>query len=324
MKLDTNVIVIFLTLVLVIVATQTLYKAYLIKKSVRENFVQEVTTPAPTDIEKSAIKQLQNTYQNEIGVLNRKIQSLETQVTNVDVNNAKIKSNIDTSLTDIRTTSDDFKQNINAFGNFHDTYSKDLQRILQEKLNYTDPAFESKQEIQNSRMRQIESDLSNIEILKTRVLEKTDNEIRSIICKSNSTKLNVEPVMSGNNYTGKFLIYLNSNCLSYIDTYGEPELKVASADFSDSSQIFELKVINNFSEYNDAIKRENTGDKKLVMKNDDIYYPFYMVHPEENYGKCVYIADDGHLSIKTVDSGPNGRFRTSQTVSFGSCPAPMA
>jgi len=273
--------------------------------------------------EDSQLVQLRKQYQAEIGDMKTQIKTLEDNIKKTYNSSQSVKNSIDSSLNEAKEASNEFKQNLNAFGEFHDNYSQELQRVLQKRLDYTDPAFKSRQEIQNNRMKHIEEDLSTIELLKMKVLEKKDNEIRSIICKSNSTKLNVEPIMAGQNSTGKFSIYLNNNCLSYSENLGKIELMVGNCDLSNTRQAFELKQINDFSEYNDAIKQENTGLKKLVTKSDDIYYPFYLVHPENNFSKCVYVDDDGHIYVKTIESAPHGRFRTSQTVAFGSCPNPV-
>jgi hypothetical protein len=282
------------------------------------------TTSGPTQsIAESAVDALRATYRAEIVTLKDQIKDLTDKITGFENDSLAIKKSIAGSVEVAGTASADFKQNLDAFGEFHSNYNQELQRVLQKRLDYTDPAFNSRQEIQNNRMKYIEEDLNKIELLKMKILKKNDNEIRSIICKANSTKLNVEPIMAGQNPTGTFTIYLNNQCLHYNESFGSTEKStVDTCEYNSDNNFnaFRLKLINNFSEYNDAIKKENTGFKKLVTKGDDIYYPFYLVNPVDNDGKCVYVNDEGEIYVKTIESGPNSRFKTSQTVAFGACP----
>ena len=61
------------------------------------------------------------------------------------------------------------KDNLGQLGDFHDTYNQEFKKIIQSKLNYSDPAFETNQKIQESRIRALEKELSSIHTLEQQV-----------------------------------------------------------------------------------------------------------------------------------------------------------
>lgn len=271
----------FLIFVFLVLLVATIFKLYIVKKNERENFDSGATPTTPD--------------------LATRLQTLET---NLDQAKSMIKGlNLKEPM--------ELKANIDRLGSFHNNYNKELHRIIQQNLNVNDSAYEANQEIQESRVRALESQLSELESLNRKVQNKKDNQIRSIICRANSTKLNVQPVNDGANTTDGFIIFLNNGCVKV----GNDNIEdVDACDTTSKSQTFKLKKITNYKEYNDVILREETPEKRLVMATDDIYYPFYLILPgETTSAKCLYVSDDNHLSIDSIKDSANCRFRVSQT-----------
>ena len=137
-----------------------------------------------------------------------------------------LKKDIDSSKQAFDGEADKMKSSLQSLGEFHDSYSQELQKALQSNLDYSDPVFQTNQEIQESRIKALESQVSEIEILKMKVLNKQDSLLRSIICRANSTKLNVQPIMAGPNPTGSFFIFLNDGCLKFTENGSQVEITV--------------------------------------------------------------------------------------------------
>ena len=246
------------------------------------------------------------------------IDNLEGKLLNIEKENDKFRTD---EYNKIKNMFDDEKEelilNFDKIGEFHDNYSSQLQKLLQQKYDFSNNAFKSNHEIQQSRVRALEEEISKIQLLNEKVENKKITEIRSIICKSNSTKLNIHPIKAGRNPTGEFLIFLNNNCLAYNINGGEIELKVNQCSSSNSTGFkmkFELKEIKDYNEYNQAIKQEERDGKILVMKNEDIYYPFYLVIPVNYPEKCLYVTDENIINIKTITKSATNRFRISKTL----------
>lgn len=324
----------FLLVVFLLLCLATLAKVYLKKKSIRENFFFQATnnhhgtgisttslpytTLAP--MMSNEAKVLQQKYMEQINGLSNNINELKTQLSNYQSQTDILKTEVDTSKKEFEGEADKMKSSLQALGEFHDSYSQELQKALQTNLDYSDPVFQTNQEIQESRIKALEKQVSEIELLKMKVQNKKDSLLRSIICRANSTKLNVQPIPSGPNPTGKFVIFLNKGCLSYSESGSQVVVKVGGCDLSSGQQAFELQMIENFQDYNKAIKYEESSEKKMVLPSDDVYYPFYLVHPQGNYGKGLYIGDDNHLYVDTIRLDPHCRFRTSDVSAYGSCP----
>ena len=251
------------------------------------------------------------------------IDELKAEIDGYKSGTVLLKKDIDSSKQAFDGEADKMKSSLQSLGEFHDSYSQELQKALQSNLDYSDPVFQTNQEIQESRIKALESQVSEIEILKMKVLNKQDSLLRSIICRANSTKLNVQPIMAGPNPTGSFFIFLNDGCLKFTENGSQVEITVdLEFDSTSDSQAFELQLINNFQEYNNAIKYEESSAKKMVMSTDDIYYPFYLVHPKGNYGKSLYIDDVEGVSsvyVDTIKLDAHCRYRTSDTFAYGSC-----
>lgn len=274
---------------------------------------------------------LRNNLQQSFPGLYNDLVNIKNELTKLRDGYSTVKENVSEqneslkdSLKNVKDSSSKFKSNIDELKEFHDNYSKDLQKILQNKLNIDQAAFESNQEIQQNRMESIEKDLNEIEILKGKLTEINNNEIRSIICKANSTKLNTSPIYNGRNNTGQFIIFLNNKCLSYdkdenTNIHTVKDTLECSLD-ANSSSAFKLLEINNNKQYNDAIKIEDTGFKSLVMRSDDIYYPFYLIVPVNTEGKCLYIDNQNNVYVDTITKKPNGRFKTSTITAISECP----
>jgi hypothetical protein len=278
----------FLIFVFLVLLVATIFKLYIVKKNERENFNSGATTTTPN--------------------LAKRLNSLENSVNNAVGKNNELVSMIK-GLNPKEHT--ELKANIDRLGSFHDNYNKELHRIIQQNLNVNDSAYEANQEIQESRVRALESQLSELESLNRKDQNKKDNQIRSIICRANSIKLSVEPVYNGENTTDGFIIFLNNECVKVDNNNNLDDTQ--HCDLTSTSQKFKLKKITNYKEYNDVILREETPEKRLVMATDDIYYPFYLILPgETTSAKCLYVSDDNYVSIDSIKDSANCRFRVSQ------------
>lgn len=293
----------FLIFVFLVLLVATIFKLYLVKKNERETFDAGVVDEDASTV--SPIGILSNTPN-----LAKRLQTLENELNRTKGDNKALVSMINgLNLKEPM----ELKANIDRLGKFHNNYNEELHRIIQQNLNVNDSAYEVNQEIQESRVRALERQLSELESLNRTVQNKNDNQIRSIICRANSTKLNVQPVNDGANTTDGFLIFLNDKCVNVNNNQMETE----DCDISSAYQTFKLKKITNYKEYNDVILREETLEKRLVMSNDDIYYPFYLILPQETTSaKCLYVSDDNHISIDSIKDSANCRFRVSQTKAY--------
>ena len=113
------------------------------------------------------------------------------------------------------------------------------------------------------------------------------------------------------------MIFINNNCLAYNINGGEIEVKVnqcSSSGPTGSNMKFVLREIKDYNDYNKAIKQEERDEKTLVMKSEDIFYPFYLITPVDNPEKCLYVTDENIINIKTIRKSATNRFRTSKTL----------
>ena len=316
--MNQKVIFNFLLVVFILLCLATLTKVYLKKKSVRENFFFQAAT-SNTSLMSDEAKMFQQKYMDQTNEMKMYINELKDEINNYKQGTVSLKQEVDSSKNVFDGEADKMISSLQSLGEFHDSYSQELQKALQTNLDYSDPVFQTNQEIQESRIRALEQQVSEIELLKMKVQKKTDSLLRSIICRANSTKLNVQPIMSGPNPTGSFLIFMNNACVSFTENGSQVEIKLDQCDTSSNSQSFELQLINNFQEYNKAIKYEESSEKKMVLSSDDVYYPFYLVHPKGNYGKSLYIDDESYLYVDTIRLDAHCRYRTSDTFAYGSC-----
>ena len=346
--LDTKIIFIFICIVLTIVVLQTLYKVYLRNKTITENFYQETTgrttnrpettgrttngpettgrttgetTGRTTNGPEQSCDNLASIYRDDLKILRAKVLDLQKKINKNNNLNNGFQQKINNKSRDIDGKQDKLKQNLEELGSFHDNYSKELQKILQERLNFIDPAFDTNQEIQSNRLKEIEKSLSEIEIKQMKLSNQTDAGIRSIVCKANSTKLNVLPItQDGSDIDSvEFVIWLNGGLIEPNTNAENNNIKTSSDSKSDEKYRFKLLNIKNYNDYNDAIKRHTPRDgQKLVTKYDDINYPFKLIVPKNGQmeGKCLYIKDknegkDIYISIDSIKSSPHNRFKTS-------------
>ena len=329
----------FLVGVFILLLLTTIYKMYLVKKDVREGFIipgfsvenvlresgQEISsgisdffrtpsnseesttnTAAPTTLTDARISDMQN-----------RISDLSGKLSEIERDNQRFQNEEYIKIKNMfNEEKEELLGNLSNIGEFHDAYSSELQKLLKQKYDFNNKTFTANQEIQQSRVRALEEEISKLQKMNDMDSQKL-NEIKSIICRSNSTKLNIHQIRSGRNPTGEFLIFLNNKCLSYEINGAEIKVKENQCDSSGSSRVnmkFQLREIKDYNEYNDAIKQEESDNKLLVMKNEDIYYPFYLVTPVNYPEKCLYVTDENIINIKTIRKSPTNRFRTSKTL----------
>ena len=279
------------------------------------------TKPTPNlgALTASHIDSIRRTLRDENTRMHQQLNSLRQQINSINQRNERVDTGISNNTQSLREQSQRIRANLNSLGDLQNNYSAELKSLLQKEINQSDPVFDVHQKVQESRIADLERQISEIERLRNRIRNRADNELRSIICRANGSKLNVQPIFSGRNPTGMFVIYVNDRCVSYREVDGTVELRESQCDLSDRALSFKLKTISNYEEYNNAIQYEEQYEKKLAMRNDDIFYPFYLVEPVNYEGKCLYIMDDNSLLIKTVEIDPHSRFRKSDVYSVGNC-----
>jgi len=287
--INTEKLFYFLVIIFILLLISSIYKMYFVK----EGF--DSTEPANISLDYHDLK--------------KRIKNIET-----DNNDFREKELNDVKKIFIEDK-DNLYNNIARLNDYNNIYSDELKILSQKNIDYTNDALQIHQNIQNSRVGILEEEISKL----TRQISKTNTNflIKSIVCKANSAKLNIHPITLGMTPTDEFLIFLNNRCLSYkIDATGIM-IMINDCEVSDSSnykQNFKFKKIRDFNEYNQAINIEPNEVKSLVMKTDDIIYPFYIVQPVDHEGKCLYVLDNNKINIKTITKSPFGRFRASNTI----------
>ena len=256
-----------------------------------------------------------NRYEDKLSKFEDLIYKINTTIRNIEEDNEIFRENQLKTVKDIYgNKKDTLFNNIEILKDKDKIYSDKLNKILQKNLDYSNDVVKLNQNIKESRVRELEKELSKIEQINN---SQNDNTLKSLVCNANSTKLNIYPIKIGQTKLNKFLIFLNNNCLSYKIHDSRTEIKINNCEIggkSDYMMNFVLKEIKDYNEYNRAIKIENSEQKALVMKNDDIIYPFYLVQPEKDSGKCLYISNKNIINIKSVTKSPNVRFRGSNTI----------
>ena len=316
----------FLIIIFILLLISTIYKMHSVKKEnfttinpstvnmnmTPNNYIEPVISQSTTSFPTTTINNDKiSKFQESINNINNTITRIEEDTTEFNRDQLQTVKNI------YANKKDRLFDNLELLNDKTKLYSEKMNKILQKNLDYDKYAIQMNQNIKESRVRDLEEEISKIEKNNT---DLDDNFINSLVCNANSTKLNIYPIKIGTKSLNEFLIFLNDNCLSYKIKDSDFEIKVNNCEINSSSDYkmnFILKEIKDYVEYNNAIKIERKEQKSLVMKNDDINYPFYLIQPTINNGKCIYISNNNILNIKSITNSPNVRFRGSNTI--GEC-----
>ncbi len=209
-----------------------------------------------------------------------------------DMKNSALEiSNIESNLKNIYST----------LGDFHDTYNKKLEKIINEKLNIDEEVFKKKKKDLDTKIIQLEA------AIEASSVNKENKQILQVENHKTSTRLAVQ-LISDNRY----LIYVNTpennpGCLSIDD------MNVPKGVFCDKGQIqqkFILELIEKSKDYDAELKKINKNHT-IDVNADTITYPFYIVKPDYNNKVCLFCdIDKGltKLSFRPITGSINERF----------------
>ena len=146
------------------------------------------------------------------------------------------------------------------------------------------------------------------------------------------TKINVKEFKRYDSPTGSYILSANdganAGCLSYpkgpngggLSVQDEcvlDEVVGVGADKKANPQLFDVRNITNDLEYNTYIQEINPECKTLVSPSDNIKYPFKIVSPKEEYGKCLKLENE-NLSVVPCSNDEKQRYKFSNPIS--NCP----
>jgi len=251
--------------------------------------------------------------QEEIRLLNKKLKILENKYRYNYSKTEQIDNELNRAQKILKQNRNKFENNITKFGEFHNNYQHELQKVLEKKLNFSDQIYESRKEFNEDKLQNIEKKIKNLH--GNSLINSPETKYKSILCKANSYRLNISWVsLDGEeNYNGNFIIHLNDKCISYIHNQ-TPPLKTFECALDDEADHLQFKFvkITNFANYNTNINLEtSTVEKEMVTRNENINFPFYLIVPINVAGKCLYISDDTKVYIDTIKNNPNNRFELS-------------
>jgi hypothetical protein len=181
-----------------------------------------------------------------------------------------------------------------------------VKQYLEDTESADNKLFQIKQHRQNNKMNQLET---NIEKYNQTIkdLGVDDDELRSMKSQSESVNLNIKRISDlGNNPdNGKYLIFINNQCMSYenrgdVDTYS-----LAFCNKSNPKLHFKIKSIGDVEEYN---KHVSNVDK--ITSDYAIGFPFSIVKPDSVNDKCVSLDQEG-LSVQPCNLSDYQMWHTS-------------
>jgi hypothetical protein len=154
------------------------------------------------------------------------------------------------------------------------------EEMIKEK-QMEDKKYVIKQKVQNEKMESINKKLSDIELLRLRVMTEYE-KLKGIQSQVSGKKLAIGKL--DNN--GHFLIRANNKCLSY---NADNNYALEECNVNNDKQKFKMNPINNPLGYKYIL-----NDANVDISNTT--YPFYVVHPAEHNTQCLH-AGDGEDAI---------------------------
>jgi len=144
-----------------------------------------------------------------------------------------------------------------------------------------DKKYVAKQKIQNEKMDAINKKMTDIELLRLKVMSEYE-KLKGIQSQVSGKKLAINKLDDN----GHFLIKANNKCLSYID---DNNYVLEDCNTSNDKQKFKIDPINNPLGYKYILNNANVDISKTT-------YPFYVVHPANRRTQCLH-AGDGEDAI---------------------------
>jgi len=245
----------------------------------------------------------------EITELRKKLKKLENKYRYNYSKTEQIDNELNRAQKILKRNRNKFQNNINKFGEFHDNYQQELQKVLEKKMNVSQQIYDSRKKLNDDKLEKIQKKLMGLKLNET--LNAPETNYKSILCKANSFRLNISWIsMDGErNYNGNFMIHLNNKCASFI-LNSTPSFKTFDCSHDADHLQFKCVKISNLSDYNKNIQLEDT-DKEMVTRSENINYPFYLVVPIHVQGKCLYVTNTSKVYIDTIKNHTNNRFELS-------------
>lgn len=141
----------------------------------------------------------------------------------------------------------------------------------------------------------------NIELLKKGV----GSDVKILKNHFTNKELSIQKVTEDNNNIKLYFLVINDGCLEMIS---KGQYKIDSCRTSNYKQLFILKKIEDYNEYNNNIKLgEQINSTSYVSQDDNIIYPFYMLIPYTIPGHCVRYKNN-ELSVRPINNDVYQRF----------------
>ena len=305
----------FLVILVVYLFVVTMMSVYNYKKQVVENFV---TSPSGSDQTTSAsvISRAKDIIKNYIDERITELAAAEAE------REAELAAASDGIIRD-----ETYYEYGPDFQNFHSKYEQNLVKLLEKKFNLEDPDAIEKDEFlvrKNILTKRLESVRSKLTAIDTKanisMYETEDN--KSIKNIHSGTKINVKEFKRYDSPTGSYILSANDGCLSYpkgggLSDQDECVLADKLPDETPNPQLFDVHNITNDSEYNAHIQEIAPECKTFVSPSDNIKYPFKIVSPKEEYGKCLKLENE-NLSVVPCSNDEKQRYKFSNPIS--NCP----
>ena len=195
---------------------------------------------------------------------------------------------------------------------------KNIMENINNPEKLQDIRFNISQHVQDSKIQNLEEELSNIENLKMKnnnYINSNNREdtkiIKSIKNIQNSKILNVhlpDDIEPDNEDNHEYMVFGNGKCLSFKKTKNNEdklvnEYKFVDCNRQEQDQLFKIDKVHNKNQYNSKIS--NPIHKITSTKFDTM--GFYAVSPKNNLKECLTLNDDG-LTIQPCDLNSNQRY----------------
>ena len=195
---------------------------------------------------------------------------------------------------------------------------KNIMENINNPEKLQDIRFNISQHVQDSKIQNLEEELSNIENLKMKNVNyinsnnKEDTKIiKSIKNIQNSKILNVhlpDDISPEDVDNHEYMVFGNGKCLSFKKTKNNEDKLVNEYKFVDCNrqepeQLFKIDKVYNKNQYNNKI---NNPIHQITSTKFDTM-GFYAVSPKDDLKECLTLNDDG-LTIQPCDLNSNQRY----------------
>ena len=170
--ISTERVLYFLIGVFILLLVATIYKMYLVKKDVREGFqsiestttteattteattteatTTEATTTESTTTEATTTEATTTTINDVVSNQQAQIDILNGKLSDIENNNQRFQNEEYKNIQNMfNEEKGELLSNLTNLGNFHDTYSAELQKLLQNKFDVNNSTFRANQELEH-------------------------------------------------------------------------------------------------------------------------------------------------------------------------------